>query len=296
MEWEHPSVHRCYRGQIHSRSNSHSLLLLTSAQAHHGDLSQLICGTAKSTLQLGTCREYCGCSCPSSWCLTKAKCPRSAGCAHIQSLIPTAQPPLAGSVENASAHRYGLQGGRFPQPTAKQDSLSQRTGWPGASTHLPRWQRAVTPGRHLLCKDFIPYPVSGCCFHWRKSPANNKKINKYKSQEEAASKLHYFTWAFSSHHRKQLVFSRKNQKMVVHLSLPCGAEQKEAPAVAPSPLGLKAAQRPSLQPQQGLQGLGTAVQTLSQGSELDQHWDFCPTVTVGSSFRARGVLLLPVPW
>lgn len=128
-----------------------------------------------------------------------------------------------------------------------------------ASTHLPRWQRAVTPGRHLLCKDFIPYPVSGCCFHWRKSPANNKKINKYKSQEEAASKLHYFTWAFSSHHRKQLVFSRKNQKMVVHLSLPCGAEQKEAPAVAPSPLGLKAAQRPSLQPQQGLQGLGTAV-------------------------------------
>lgn len=173
MEWVHPSDHGAYRGhlqgQIHSRSNSHSPLPLTSAQAHHEDLSQLICVPAKSPLQLGTCRECCGCSCPSSQCLTKAKLPRRAGCAHTQSLIPGAQPPLAGSMENATAHSYALQGAQLPRATAKQESLAQRPGWPWASTHLLRWHGAGTPGSHL-----IAHPSSGCCFHWRKSPANKK--------------------------------------------------------------------------------------------------------------------------
>lgn len=121
----------------------------------------------------------------------------------------------------------------------------------------------------LALQGFDHLPYLWLLFSWEKESSQQKKINT-KAKKRAASKLHYFTWSFSSHHRKQLFFSREKDgcSPQSHPQPPLWElSRKRHQQWLPPPLGLKAAQRPPLQPQQGLQGLGTAVPTLSQGPE-----------------------------
>lgn len=87
---------------------------------------------------------------------------------------------------------------------------------PEVAESCDTWQALVLQGFDCL-------PYLWLLFSLEKESSQQKKSINTKAKKRAASKLHYFTWSFSSHHRKQLFFSRKiKKKMVVHLSPSCG--------------------------------------------------------------------------
>lgn len=148
------------------RTNSQQkpFLLLTSARAHCGDFSRLVCSKAKHLLEGGApAGHQRGCPGPGGWCMMEAKPPRRAGCApasaaarcektHARTLAAPWQaawkmPALADTVskedsfQNLKQSSGGCPRGRGPAPTSPSAGTSrqQRAAAPGSkhSRHSP---------------------------------------------------------------------------------------------------------------------------------------------------------------